>query len=74
MSSDREETSREYSYKQTLLSNGVPVTLAEKSARILDKEITSYEQGALYQRTKEEQEIINSAHTWMFASSAQFEK
>lgn len=69
MSSDRE-----YSYKQTFLSHGVPVTLAEQSAKILNQEITNHEQGISSQRTEEEQEIINSAHTWMFASSAQFEK
>lgn len=67
-------SSREHSYKKTLLSHGVPVTLAEQSAKILDQEITSYEQGTPYKRTEEEQGIINSAHTWMFAGSAQFEK
>jgi hypothetical protein len=50
-------------YKQTLEAVGIPISLAEKCSSILEKE----QQNPFYQRTKEEQELINHSHTWWVA-------
>jgi hypothetical protein len=49
--------------QQTLEAVGIPVSLAEKCSLILAEE----EQNPFYQRTQEEQEIINHSHTWWVA-------
>ena len=50
-------------WQETLESVGVPVSLAAKSAEIVQKESENLH----YQRTPEEQEIISHAHTWWVA-------
>ncbi len=50
-------------YQQTLGAVGVPVSLAEKCSLILEKQ----RQNPFYQRTQEEQELINHSHTWWVA-------
>lgn len=55
------DTERFTAYQNALISHGVPVNLAAEAAKILDREKPGY------QRTEEEQQIITSAHTWMFA-------
>jgi hypothetical protein len=50
-------------YKQTLEAVGIPISLAEKCGLILEKE----QQNPFYQRTKEEQELINHSHIWWVA-------
>lgn len=66
-------TGRVDSYTTVLVSEGVPQNLAEQVAEILDKEITGWEANKTFQRTDEEQHIINSAHAWMFANGGNHE-
>lgn len=49
--------------QQTLEAVGIPTSLAEKGAEILQKQ----SENPFYQRTVEEQEIISHGHTWWVA-------
>lgn len=50
-------------YRKTLEAVGIPVSLAEKCSQILEKQ----SQNPFYQRTQEEQELINHSHIWWVA-------
>jgi hypothetical protein len=50
-------------WQATLEAVGIPVSLAKASALILQKE----SENPFYQRTQEEQEIINHSHIWWVA-------
>jgi hypothetical protein len=56
--------------QKTLESIGIPVSLAEKSAEILELEALNSSR----ERTPEEQEIISHAHTWWVAQGAKGSK
>jgi hypothetical protein len=49
--------------QQTLEAVGIPISLAKEAAVILEKEA----ENPFYQRTKEEQELINHSHIWWVA-------
>jgi hypothetical protein len=50
-------------YQQTLEAVGIPISLAKEAAVILQKQA----ENPFYQRTKEEQELINHSHIWWVA-------
>lgn len=54
-------------WQETLEGVGVPVSLAQASADILEKEA----QDTHYRRTPEEKETINHAYTWWVAQGQQ---
>lgn len=54
-------------WQTTLEAVGTPVSLAEKAAVILEKQA----ENPFYQRTKEEQEVIDSSWKWWVAQGMQ---
>lgn len=50
-------------YQQTLEAVGIPISLAKSAAVILQKQA----ENPFYQRTQEEQELINHSHIWWVA-------
>lgn len=54
-------------WKETLEAVGIPVALAKEADLILQKQT----ENPFYQRTQEEQEIINHSHTWWVAQGMQ---
>lgn len=50
-------------HQETLEAVGIPISLAKEAAVILQKQA----ENPSYQRTKEEQELINHSYTWWIA-------
>lgn len=50
-------------HQETLEAVGIPISLAKEAAIILQKQA----ENPFYQRTKEEQELINHSHVWWVA-------
>lgn len=55
---------RQQAYQKALETNGVPANLAKETAEILDRDDASQPNLG---RAEEQQHIVRSAHTWMFA-------